>query len=123
MMMSPAAALERLRPLCLRLPEVTETSTFGNPTFIAGKRTFAVLDRYKGAYAIAFKATHADQAALTMDPRFYVTPYSGKHGWTSLHLSDELDWNEVRALVESSYRLVALKRMLRELDDAGETQG
>lgn len=114
--MTPSQALKRLRPLCLSFPETTETVTFGHPTFVAGKRTFAVLDRYKGEYAIAFKATYADQTALTMDPRFYVTPYSGKHGWTSLRLDADFGWQEVRKLIESSYRLVALKRMLAALD-------
>lgn len=114
--MSPETAIEFLRPICLSLPEATETRTFGHPTFVAGKRSFAVLDRYKGEYAIAFKATPADQMALTMSPRFYVTPYSGKHGWTSLCLHDDIDWDEVETLIESSYRLVALKRMIRALE-------
>jgi predicted DNA-binding protein (MmcQ/YjbR family) len=51
-----------------------------------------------------------------MDARFYVTPYAGKHGWTSLRLSNPPDWNEVRELVEAAYRRVALKRMLKALD-------
>lgn len=108
-------ALNHLRQICLDWPEVLETTTYGNPTFVAGKRTFAVLDRYKGEYSIAFKATHADQAALTMRPMFFITPYSGKHGWTSLQLSDDLDWDDVRDLIRASYELVALKRMIREM--------
>ena len=111
--------LRKLRKICFDLPEVSETVTYGNPTFMAGKRTFAVLDKYKGEFAIAFKATFADQMALTMDTRFYITPYSGKHGWTSLRLSDEIDWSEVRTLLNTSYRLVALKRMIRKLDNQG----
>lgn len=106
----------KLREICLALPEVTETVTYGHPTWLAGKKTFVVLDRYKGDYAIAFKATPADQSALTMDPRFYVTPYSGKHGWTSLRLGDDMDFDEVATLVLSAYKLVALKRMLNALD-------
>jgi predicted DNA-binding protein (MmcQ/YjbR family) len=109
-------ALNKLRKICLGWPEVKETVTFGHPTFMAGKRTFAVLEPYKGEYAIAFKATPADQTALTMDPRFYITPYSGKHGWTSLRLSDNLDWHAVHDLLLMSYRLVALKRMIKALE-------
>jgi len=114
--MTPETALRKLRKFCLALPEVKETMTFGNPTFMAGKRTFVVLDKYKGDYAIAFKATPADQMVLIMDPRFYITPYSGKHGWTSLKLSDDMNWEEIRDLTIMSYRLVALKRMIRLLD-------
>ena len=112
-----STTLKQLRKICLALPEVTETVTFGNPTFQAGKKTFAVLDNYKGEYSIAFKATKADQAALTMDPRFFISPYSGKHGWTSMRLVKDMDWDEVRELILGSYRLLALKRMLKQLDE------
>jgi predicted DNA-binding protein (MmcQ/YjbR family) len=114
--MTPAAALKKLRPLCMALPEAVETVTWDHPTWLAGKRAFVVLEPYKGEYAIAFKATVADQTALTMDPRFYVTPYAGKYGWTSLRLTERVDWQEVRALVESAYRLAAPKRLLAQLD-------
>ena len=40
--------LERLRAICRRLPEVIETTTFGHPTFQAGKKkTFVVLDDHE----------------------------------------------------------------------------
>ncbi len=39
----PEAALEKLRPICLELPEVIETVTYGNPTFMAGKRGWTSL--------------------------------------------------------------------------------
>jgi len=32
-----AELLERLREICLPLPECKETQTWGNPTFVAGK--------------------------------------------------------------------------------------
>jgi predicted DNA-binding protein (MmcQ/YjbR family) len=87
--------------------------TWGHPTFKAGGKAFAVLEPYKGEFAIAFKASFADQAALTMQPRFYITPYSGKHGWTSLRLEGKLDWREIRALVERAHSLTAPKQKLR----------
>lgn len=114
--MIPAAATKKLRALSMALPEVVETVTWGHPTWLAGKKAFVVIEPYKGEYAIAFKATVADQTALTMDPRFYVTPYAGKYGWTSLRLTERVDWQEVRALVESAYRLAAPKHMLAKLD-------
>jgi predicted DNA-binding protein (MmcQ/YjbR family) len=112
----PEAALKKLRAICAKLPGTVETVTWGHPTFKTGKKAFVVLEPYKGEFAIAFKASLADQAALTMQPRFYVTPYSGKFGWTSLRLTGQLDWDEIRALVERAYRLTAPKRTLRALD-------
>jgi predicted DNA-binding protein (MmcQ/YjbR family) len=112
----PETALKKLRAICKDLPGTVETVTWGHPTFKADNKAFAVLEPYKGEFAIAFKATFADQAALTMQPRFYITPYSGKHGWTSLRLEGKLDWREIRDLVERAYRLTAPKRMQSAFD-------
>jgi predicted DNA-binding protein (MmcQ/YjbR family) len=112
----PESALKKLRAICADLPGAVETVTWGHPTFKAGKKAFAVLEPYKGEFAIAFKASFADQAALTMQPRFYITPYSGKHGWTSLRLQGRIDWRQIRDLIERAYRLTAPKHILRALD-------
>jgi predicted DNA-binding protein (MmcQ/YjbR family) len=108
--------LARLRALCLALPETSETDSFGHPNFRAGKRTFAVYEHYRGRASVAVKLPRADGAALLADPRFYVTPYSGKHGWVSLWVDEPVSWELVEELVRTSYREVALKRMLAALD-------
>ena len=54
---------------------------------------------------------------MTLDPQFYVAPYIGKHGWTSLRLDGTpLEWREVEELVRESYRLVMPKRQKRALE-------
>lgn len=110
------AILKKLRAICLALPEARETVTFGHPTFQAGKKTFAVLEEYKGELCFVFKAELPTQQALIQSPRFFTAPYIGKHGWTSLRLGGKLDWGEIADLAQQSYRLVASKRMLAELD-------
>jgi predicted DNA-binding protein (MmcQ/YjbR family) len=110
--------LKRLRKICLSLPEVKEVVTWGHPTFRAGKKDFAVYEEYKGRPCLAFQAGLAGQQALMGDPRFYRTPYTGHRGWMSLYVDQPLDWNEIRELVLRSYRLVALKRMLKAMDQA-----
>lgn len=114
--MSPSRILSRLRRICLALPESIETTSFGHPTFRAGKKTFAVFENYRGEDTICFKATHEDQALLVLDPLFFEAPYVGKHGWTSMRVSGDFDWEEVRDLVQESYRLVATKSMLAMLE-------
>ncbi len=109
----------RLRAICLELPETDEVATFGNPTFRAGKKTFAVLEAYRGGLTLALKAAPFDHDALLHDPRFFATPYVGQHGWVSLRMSGAIDWGEVEDLVVASYRTVALKRMLAALRGRG----
>ena len=73
---------------------------------------------YKGTRCLAFKVTPDEQDMLCQQARFFVAPYTGKTGWTCLRLEGTVDWAEVRRLIERSYRLVALKRMLAALDGA-----
>lgn len=107
--------LQRLRRICLALPETDEVVTWGHPTFRAAGKTFAVYEEYKGVPSLAFKAGLAGQPGLLEEPRFYRTPYIGNRGWVSLDVRRKVDWDEVRALVESSYRLVAPPRLARAI--------
>jgi predicted DNA-binding protein (MmcQ/YjbR family) len=64
-----------------------------------------------------FKPDSDERAALLADERFYSPPYFGPSGWLALDLEARpVDGDEVRELVDASYRQVALKRMLRALD-------
>jgi predicted DNA-binding protein (MmcQ/YjbR family) len=109
-------ALKVLRAVCLALPEANEVETWGNPTFRAGKAGFVVLDKYDDILCLAFRVGLDRQEELLTDPRFFETPYSARHGWVSLRLDAETDWEQVRALTLESYRKAALKRMLKALD-------
>jgi predicted DNA-binding protein (MmcQ/YjbR family) len=110
--------LRELREVCLAFPEAVEVEAWGRPTFRAGKKIFAVFsgtdDRPLG---VIFKPDDDERVALLQDDRFYSPPYFGPSGWLSLDLdAAPVDWTEVAELVESSYRRVALKRMLAALD-------
>ena len=97
------AVLEKLRKICLGLPETEEVETWGHPTFRAAGKTFAVLEEYKGVLSLALRVPKEHQYLFLKDPRFYVTPYIGKHGWVSLKVDDRINWQEVRHLVTGSY--------------------
>ena len=105
-----AIALEKLRRICLALPQAVETTSFGHPTFRAGKKTFAVLEWYKGELCLAFKVGAEHKDLFLRDSRFFSTPYIGKHGWISLRITGRLRWTEVKHLVTESYGLVTQKR-------------
>ena len=99
--------VERLRKICLALPGATETVTFGHPTFQVAGKTFCVLDVYKGETAIAINVGRTIQGVFLNDPRFYMTPYTGKHGWVSLRTDSKLNWNEIAELAKGSYQIVS----------------
>ena len=107
---------ERLRKICMAYPEVVEAIQFGSPWWKAGKRSFCIYGTEDGRSAVSFNLHRDDQAALVEDPRFEKSHYIGQHGWTSMALAGRIDWGEIEDLVESAYRKVALKRMLKVLD-------
>jgi predicted DNA-binding protein (MmcQ/YjbR family) len=121
--MNETRLLSRLRKICLKLPEVRETIKWGHPTFEAGKKMFAVLDRYDGRPCLAFRAAPEHFQTYLADPRFFEAPYAARYGWLCLRADGALDWREVEDLLRSSYRQVALKRMLAALDADQDSRG
>lgn len=111
--------LADLRRLALALPETVEVEAWGRPTFRAGKKMFAMFVHQDGhGHAVAFKPEPGERLALVDDARFYEPPYLGPSGWLALDLTAApVDWTEVAELLEASYRQVALKRMLAELEE------
>ena len=107
--------LTRLRSLCLALPETSETASWGHPNFKAGKKTFVAFERVKGRASIAFRLDPGDVERLLQRKQFFATPY-GRGLWASLWADGRIDWSAVEDLVERSYRVVALKRMLTTLE-------
>ena len=109
--------LRRLRALCLALPETSETSSWAHPNFKAGKKTFVAFERVKGRASIAFRLEPHDVDRLLTRKSFFVTPY-GRGQWVSMWADGAIDWQRVEDLVDRSYRVVALRRMLEALDRA-----
>jgi predicted DNA-binding protein (MmcQ/YjbR family) len=69
---------------------------------------FAVLETYKGELGICVNVGKLMQGVFLDDPRFFRTPYIGRHGWVTLRVyAAKLNWAEVRGLVKESYKLVA----------------
>jgi predicted DNA-binding protein (MmcQ/YjbR family) len=109
--------LTELRGVCLALPEATEVEAWGRPTFRAGKM-FAIFEgNDEHPYCVAFKPEPDERPALLDDKRFFIPKYHGPYGWLSFDFTKrKVDWGEVAELMESSYRQVAIKRMLKALD-------
>ena len=123
--------LARLRAVAAGLPQVVERVSHGRPHFRAGERGkgFAVYgggvkvrpgEHERHDEAVLFKPDPAEVGALDTDPRFWVPAYYGPAGWRGLDLDlRRTDWQEVAELLDASYRLVATRRLVVELDGHG----
>ncbi|HET9155177.1 MAG TPA: MmcQ/YjbR family DNA-binding protein [Myxococcaceae bacterium] len=103
--------LTEMRRICLALPETTETPTWGEPHFRVRGKIFAGCGDHGGVTTIGFKLEREHADAAIRDPRFTRAPYVGQHGWISMDAKGVRDWDEVRALVLESYRLIAPKTL------------
>ena len=113
--------LERLRQLCLALPETTERLSHGEPTwFVRGKKTFVMYADHHHDDRLAFwcaAPAGLQDALVTAHPeQFFVPPYVGHRGWLGVRLDVPVDWEEIAGLVTDAYRVVAPRRLLAELD-------
>lgn len=105
--------LERLRRLCLALPEATERLSHGEPTwFVRDKKVFVTFaNNHHGDGRIAFwcaAPAGAQEAMVDSDPvRFFRPPYVGHRGWLGVRVDVEVDWDEVEAIVRDAYAMVA----------------
>ena len=107
--------LGKLRKLAASLPETSERETWEHPTFRVRDKIFASFGAHDGRPTIGCKQTHEDQAILVEESGFEVAPYVGQHGWIMIYI-DEVKWPMVADLVDASYRLIAPKKLVKELD-------
>jgi hypothetical protein len=116
------AVLERLRTVCLALPETTERPSHGAPSFfVRDKKCFLMLldDHHgDGRFAIWCAAPAGDQQLLVDadETKFFVPPYVGHRGWLGVRLNDGVDWEELTGIVEDAYCAVAPQELVAELD-------
>lgn len=110
--------LEKLRELCLALPETSERLSHGAPTFfVRQKRAFLMVmtnHHADGRFALWCAASEGMQKLLVdADPeRFFVPPYVGHRGWLGVRLDRGLRWDEVAGIVEDAYAEVAPARLV-----------
>lgn len=121
--------LAELRARALALPETCEQESFGSAGFRVGEgksgKYFAYFsDRPHGHERIALlvKTSGMDELMSLVEdqPETYFKPaFYGASGWVGLVLDrPDLDWDEVSAWLQRSWRSVAPKRLTRFLDIA-----
>ena len=117
--------VERVRAICLALPEAVEKETWDAPTFRVRDKIFALLRTRDGGgtLSVCCKAPTGTQELLLQaaPERFFAPRYVGHRGWIGIRLDDGAPWDEVAHRIEQSWRMTAPKRLLRASPPAGQS--
>jgi len=118
--------LDRVRRVCLALPEATEQVAWGEPTWRVRKRLFAMYaddHHHDGRVALWCNAPlGVREHLLAADPAaFFVPPYVGVKGWIGIVL-ERVDESELRELVAQSWAMAAPRRLVAALDDSSSQE-
>ena len=107
--------VERVRKVCLQLPETMEKLSHGEPTFFVRKRVFAMCSinhHNDGHIAVVIPAAIGIQAALIEESpkKFYRPPYVGHAGWVGIELPRVSD-KELSAHIREAWKLIAPEKL------------
>ncbi len=123
--MKNPTTIDKLRKLCLALPEATEKEAWGTPTFRIRDKMFAMFAEHHhgdARVAVWIKAPPGEQEVLIgADPeRFFKPPYVGVNGWIGMNLGAGVDWDEVADHLREGYLMAAPKKLSAALQDRGQ---
>jgi hypothetical protein len=109
--------IERVRRVCLALPEATEQEAWGEPTFRVRKKVFAMHAAAGNHHGAGHESLWCaaplgvQEIMVHSEPRkFFAPPYVGTKGWVGIRL-EAVDDEELRSLVVQSYCMVAPKKL------------
>jgi predicted DNA-binding protein (MmcQ/YjbR family) len=123
----PKDIFERIRALCLALPEVTVrvdasrvTARSTAHSFDIRRRSFCLLIALEGAQGesvpqLVLRADPGQRHALLSVGHPFYRSRAGRDRIRVL-LTDDTDWEEIRELVTESYRILAPKKLTARLD-------
>jgi hypothetical protein len=118
------AAVDRLRKICLALPETSEVEAWGEPTFRVKGKIFAMHASSgthhspdRPAVWILSVSVEQDFVLRARPDRYFKPPYVGPSGWIGAWLDQNPPWAEIEELVRDGWRRRAPKKLAALLED------
>ena len=105
--------LQRIREICLALPDATEQIQWGKDlVFKIGGKMFCVACTEPvepPKVAMSFKCDDETFAELIERAGVIPAPYMAKHKWVALEQFDTIDMNQLRPLLTRAFEIVSAK--------------
>lgn len=113
---SSSEQIERVRRLCLALPETSEKLSHGEPTFFVAKKVFVMFaDNHHddGRVAVWLPVPPgAQQSLIESSPTVYFRPpYVGHRGWVGIELA-WIDDDDLTYHIQVAWELIAPQRLI-----------
>ncbi len=114
--------IERVRRICLALPETWEKISHGEPTWFVNKKVFAMFSNnhhHDGHIAVTVPAAIGIQEMLVKKApkKFYRPPYVGVRGWVGIEV-DQVSDKELAVHLREAWLLIAPKKLHALLESA-----
>ncbi len=116
----PSVELQKVRAICLALPESDERLSHGSPGFFITKGKFFAYfwhDHHgDGETIVIVKTSGFEEQAMLIeaDPdAYYAPPYMGPSGWIAIRLDrPDTDWERVADRIAASWAMIAPRRLI-----------
>jgi hypothetical protein len=108
--------IERVRRICLALPETWEKISHGEPTWFVRKKVFAMFSNnhhHDGHVAVTIPtAIGIQEMLIARSPKkFYRPPYVGVRGWVGIEVALVTD-NELALHINEAWKLIAPPKLV-----------
>jgi hypothetical protein len=112
--------LQRVRRICLALPETSEKLSRGEPTFFVHKKVFAMFannHHNDGHLAVWLPVPVGEQELLIAGAPeiFFKPPYVGVRGWVGIELANISD-KDLASYLQEAWMLIAPKRLHKSVE-------
>ena len=119
--MASKSLADRVRSICMSLPEVTEKTSHSAPAFFVKKQFLHlwVDGHHENHFPHLWCAAPVgvQQELIETEPqRFFRPPYVGSRGWLGVRLDGKADWGEIAELCKDAYRVIAPPKLVAALD-------
>jgi hypothetical protein len=112
--------IERVRRICLALPETWEKISHGEPTWFVRKKVFAMFSNNHhndGHVAVTVPAAIGIQEMLIQrsPKKFYRPPYVGVRGWIGIEI-DKVSDKELALHINEAWKLIAPPKLVEQFE-------
>lgn len=108
--------IQRVRQICILLPETMEKLSHGEPTFFVGKKVFAMFanNHHNDGHMAVWVPVPAGMQSVLIEnapDTFFKPPYMGVRGWVGIELSQMSD-ADLESHLHEAWSLIAPKKVL-----------